>query len=131
VLLHPADGRNGLLELNAVRVQVIRPEPRGERVLLRPDLADRVQRLEVEPGAVLQTAAVLVGALVGQAYAGTVTVSGGSGSCTWAASGLPAGLAAASSGGTLTISGTPAQSGDFPVSVSLTVNPGVIVTPSP
>jgi len=47
-------------------------------------------------------------ATVGAAYSGTVTVTGGNGTYTWAAvTGLPTGLTATGSGATLTISGTP------------------------
>jgi serine/threonine-protein kinase len=56
----------------------------------------------------------------GQAYSGAVTVSGGTGPYTWAAAtGLPTGLTAAASGGTLTISGTPTQPGTFTIGVSV------------
>jgi serine/threonine protein kinase len=65
-------------------------------------------------------------ATVGAAYSGTVTVSGGKGTYTWAAvTGLPAGLKAAASGATLTISGTPTAAGSFtaPLSVHDSASP--------
>jgi serine/threonine protein kinase len=59
-------------------------------------------------------------ATVGAAYSGTVTVSGGKGTYTWAAAtGLPAGLKAAGSGATLTISGTPTVAGTSTVALSV------------
>ena len=66
VLLHPADRGDRLLELGAGGVEVVRAQPHGQRQVLGPHRADGVQRLEVEPGPVLQAAAVGVGALVGQ-----------------------------------------------------------------
>jgi hypothetical protein len=59
-------------------------------------------------------------AMVGTAYSGTVTVTGGNGTYTWSTvTGLPAGLTASASGATLTISGTPttAQSATATVTV--------------
>jgi serine/threonine protein kinase len=59
-------------------------------------------------------------ATVGTAYSGTVTVSGGAGTYTWAAvTGLPAGLKATASGATLTISGTPTAAGTATVALSV------------
>jgi serine/threonine-protein kinase len=59
-------------------------------------------------------------ATVGTAYSGTVTVSGGKGTYTWAAvTGLPAGLKASASGATLTISGTPTAAGAFTIPLSV------------
>jgi eukaryotic-like serine/threonine-protein kinase len=59
-------------------------------------------------------------ATVGTAYSGTVTVSGGKGTYTWAAvTGLPAGLKATASGATLTISGTPTAAGSFTIPLSV------------
>ncbi len=53
-------------------------------------------------------------------YDGTIAVSGGSGSYTnLSVTGLPAGLSANLSGGTITISGTPTQSGTFTVGVAV------------
>ena len=49
----------------------------------------------------------LPGAVVDQAYSATVIGTGGDGTYNWAVTGLPAGLAATASGGTLTVSGTP------------------------
>jgi serine/threonine-protein kinase len=59
-------------------------------------------------------------ATAGQAYSGTVTVTGGQAPYTWAAAtGLPDGLTATGSGATLTISGTPTKPGPFTVAVSV------------
>jgi serine/threonine protein kinase len=55
---------------------------------------------------------------VRSAYAATVAATGGTGTDSWAASGLPAGLAINSLTGT--ISGTPAASGSFTVTVTVT-----------
>jgi serine/threonine protein kinase len=57
-------------------------------------------------------------AKVGTAYSGTVTVTGGNGTYTWAATGLPAGLTSGASGGTLTISGTPTTAQTATVTVT-------------
>jgi len=59
-------------------------------------------------------------ATVGQAYSGTVTVTGGKGTYTWAAvTGLPAGLTSSANGATLTISGTPTAAGTSTVALSV------------
>jgi len=53
-------------------------------------------------------------------YDGTISITGGTGSYSGLqVSGLPAGLTDSLSGSTITISGTPAQSGNFPLSVSV------------
>jgi serine/threonine-protein kinase len=60
------------------------------------------------------TGTVTVQALLGTAYTGYATVSGGKGPYTWSpVTGLPPGLTATANGGTLTISGTPTQVGSF------------------
>jgi eukaryotic-like serine/threonine-protein kinase len=61
----------------------------------------------------------LTGAVVNQAYSATVIGTGGDGAYNWAVAGLPAGLAATPSGGTLIVSGTPTASGSFPVAVTV------------
>jgi hypothetical protein len=61
----------------------------------------------------------LTGAVVDQAYSAAVIGTGGDGTYNWAVTGLPDGLTANSSGGTLTVSGAPAESGSFPVSVTV------------
>ena len=61
----------------------------------------------------------LTGAVVDQAYSATVIGTGGDGTFSWSVTGLPAGLAATASGGTLTVSGTPTVSGSFPVAVTV------------
>jgi hypothetical protein len=50
-------------------------------------------------------------ATVNVAYTGTVVASGGSGNYSWAVTGLSDGLTSSTSGGTLTISGTPTATG--------------------
>ncbi len=61
----------------------------------------------------------LTGAVVDQAYSAAVIATGGNGTFNWSVTGLPAGLAATASGGTLTVSGTPTASGSFPVAVTV------------
>jgi eukaryotic-like serine/threonine-protein kinase len=58
-------------------------------------------------------------ATVGKAYSASITGTGGNGSYTWTVTGLPSGLTSTSKGRTLTISGTPAVSGSFPVAVTV------------
>ncbi len=61
-------------------------------------------------------------AAVGQAYSATVIGTGGDGSYNWSVTGLPDGLTATASGGTLMVSGTPTDGGGF--SVTVTVSDG-------
>ncbi|HEX9039733.1 MAG TPA: putative Ig domain-containing protein [Trebonia sp.] len=59
-------------------------------------------------------------ATIGTAYSATATATGGKGSYKWAAAtGLPPGLTAVASAGTLTISGTPTTAGTYPIQVSV------------
>ncbi|HTW05567.1 MAG TPA: putative Ig domain-containing protein [Streptosporangiaceae bacterium] len=58
-------------------------------------------------------------AQVGAGYSGTLTVSGGSGGYTWAATGLPAGLTASPGGPALTVSGSPRTAGTFTAEVTV------------
>jgi eukaryotic-like serine/threonine-protein kinase len=59
-------------------------------------------------------------ATIGTAYSATVTATGGKGSYKWAAAtGLPPGVTAKASAGTLTVSGTPTTSGAFTIKVSV------------
>jgi hypothetical protein len=58
-------------------------------------------------------------AAVGQAYSATVIGTGGDGSYNWSVTGLPDGLTATASGGTLMVSGTPTDGGSFPVTVTV------------
>jgi eukaryotic-like serine/threonine-protein kinase len=58
-------------------------------------------------------------AVVGQAYSATVIGTGGDGTYNWSVTGLPDGLAAIPSGGTLTVSGTPTGDGSFSVAVNV------------
>jgi hypothetical protein len=61
----------------------------------------------------------LANAVVNQAYSEMVIATGGDGAYNWAVTGLPAGLTAAPSGGTLIVSGTPTASGSFPVAIAV------------
>jgi eukaryotic-like serine/threonine-protein kinase len=61
----------------------------------------------------------LAGAVVNQGYSDTVIATGGDGAYSWAVTGLPGGLTATPSGGTLTVSGTPTASGSFPVDITV------------
>ena len=58
-------------------------------------------------------------AVVDQGYSATVIGTGGDGTYDWSVTGLPDGMGATVSGGTLTVSGTPTESGIFPVSVTV------------
>ena len=58
-------------------------------------------------------------ATIGAAYSGTVAASGGSGNYAWTVTGQSGGLTASSSGGTLTIGGTPTSTGTVSFSVSV------------
>jgi len=69
------------------------------------------------PALAISTTA-LPGGTEGTAYSATVAATGGDGSYTWTASGLPNGLAIGA--GTGTISGTPAGAGTFAVTVTAT-----------
>jgi len=51
--------------------------------------------------------------IVGQAYSGTATVTGGDGTYTWSAVELPPGLTATANGGTLTLGGAPTEMGTW------------------
>ncbi len=52
-------------------------------------------------------------------YSGTVVASGGSGNYTWTVTGQAKGLSTSASGGTLTVSGTPAATGTVSLNVSV------------
>ncbi len=58
-------------------------------------------------------------ATVNVAYSGTVVASGGSGNYSWTVTGLSDGLTSSSSGGTLTISGTPTAAATVTANVSV------------
>ena len=58
-------------------------------------------------------------ATVNAAYTGTVAATGGSGNYSWTVTGLSDGLTSSSSGGTLTISGTPTSAATVTASVSV------------
>jgi hypothetical protein len=51
--------------------------------------------------------------IVGLAYSGTATVTGGNGTYEWNVEGLPPGLAATANGASLTLSGAPAETGTW------------------
>ena len=90
--------------------------------------------------AVSITTTSLTAGTEGTAYSATVAATGGTGTATWTATGLPAGLSISSAG---TISGTPTASGNFSVVVTATagtsasatlglvINPAAVVTASP
>jgi hypothetical protein len=59
-------------------------------------------------------------ATVNVAYTGTVVASGGSGNYTWTVTGLSDGLTSSTSGGTLTISGTPTAAGAISFNATVT-----------
>jgi len=77
--------------------------------------------LTVHSAAVLPLAITgdLTGAVVDVPYSATLIGTGGNGTYNWAVTGLPTGLAATASGGTLTVSGTPTESGSFAVAVTV------------
>ena len=56
---------------------------------------------------------------VGVAYSGTVQASGGSGNYSWTVTGQSEGLSTSSTGGTLTVGGTPTSAGTVSLSVSV------------
>jgi eukaryotic-like serine/threonine-protein kinase len=59
-------------------------------------------------------------ATLGEPYSASLSVSGGNGGVRWGrVSGLPRGMTATPRGDTLVIAGTPAVTGDFPVTVSV------------
>ncbi len=67
------------------------------------------------------TTAGLPGATVGGAYSATLTATGGNGTNTWSATGLPAGLTLSTAG---VISGTPATAGSNSLSITVTSGDG-------
>ena len=75
-----------------------------------------IYTLQINSGFTITTGALPPGSLQ-QPYSTTVSVSGGTAPYTWSASGLPVGLSIAS--GTGVISGTPATSGTYSVTVSV------------
>jgi eukaryotic-like serine/threonine-protein kinase len=94
--------------------------------------------ITVSAPAVKVTTAALPAGTAGVAYSATLAASGGTGTFTWSASGLPAGLTLSGA----TISGTPTASGSFTVSVtatsgtaatvslSLVIAPAVVTSPT-
>ncbi len=68
----------------------------------------------------LQVSGGLGTATRGQAYAASLSTSGGNGSVKWGqVTGLPRGITATPRGDTLVVAGTPTVTGDFPVTVSV------------
>jgi eukaryotic-like serine/threonine-protein kinase len=65
----------------------------------------------------LQVSGGLGTAIVGQPYSAALSAAGGNGNVRWRVSGLPRGITATPDGDTLLIAGTPAATGDFPVTV--------------
>ena len=79
----------------------------------------------------LQVSGGLGTATVGEPYSASLSTSGGNGSVKWGqVKGLPRGMTATPRGNTLVITGTPAATGDFPVTVSVsdTESPAQTVT---
>ncbi len=85
------------------------------------DLASATDTLTIQaPALVLGPLSPTQWTLNQPGYDGTIHVSGGSGSCSNAAvTGLPAGLKYSLSGNTISITGTPTQSGTFTLGVSV------------
>lgn len=73
------------------------------------------------PLVITTTSASLGNAVAGSAYSGSLASSGGTGSVTWSATGLPPGLSISSAG---VISGTATSPGVFPVTVTATDSGG-------
>ena len=71
------------------------------------------------------TTTALSGGTVGVAYSATLAATGGTGTITWAGSGLPPGLAISSAG---TISGTPTTAGTYSATVTATAGTAASVT---
>lgn len=68
----------------------------------------------------LQVSGGLGTATLGEPYSASLSASGGNGGVRWGqVSGLPRGMTATPRGDTLVIAGTPAATGDFPVTVSV------------
>jgi serine/threonine-protein kinase len=68
----------------------------------------------------LQVSGGLGTAVLGESYSASLSASGGDGGVRWGrVSGLPRGMTAAPRGDTLVIAGTPAVTGDFPVTVAV------------
>jgi eukaryotic-like serine/threonine-protein kinase len=74
-------------------------------------------KITVSAPAVSITTTALADGTDGTAYSATLAATGGTGTITWAATGLPTGLTISSAG---TISGTPTESGTFTVAVTAT-----------
>ena len=74
--------------------------------------------LTVADAAIAITTAALPGGTVGTAYTTTLAATGGNGTYTWAATGLPAGLAIDAATGT--IAGTPTAAGTSNVAITVT-----------
>ena len=105
-----------------------------------PKTATATLTITVSAPAVSITTASLPAGTQRVAYSATVAATGGTGTATWTATGLPAGLSISSAGA---ITGTPSASGTFSVALtatagtsatatlSLVINPAVVVTSSP
>lgn len=95
------------------------PEPEGE-----PELEPGLEPGVDTDGQISITTTALPEATVGQSYSAQLSASDGSGAVTgsWSAVGLPEGLGLDTSGGL--ISGTPASSGEYTVTVSFSSDAG-------
>jgi hypothetical protein len=106
-----------------------------------PKTATTSLTITVSAPALSITTGSLPAGTVGAAYDAGVTATGGTGTATWAASGLPGGLTINPQTGT--ISGTPNAPGSFPVTITATagttasvaitlvISPAAITSPSP
>jgi len=83
--------------------------------------------LTVSAPALSITTSSLGNGIVGTAFTATVAATGGAGTDTWSATGLPAGLAMGSTG---TISGTPTKSGTYSVAVTVSDTASPVQTAS-
>jgi hypothetical protein len=106
-----------------------------------PKTATTTLTITVSAPALSITTGSLPNGTVRIAYGATVAATGGTGTATWSASGLPGGLTIGSQTGT--ISGTPTASGSFSVTITATagttasakftlvISPAAITSPSP
>ena len=86
----------------------------------RPDDAGTARFTLTVDYAPLQVSGGLGTATLGQPYSASLSAAGGNGGVRWGrVSGLPRGMTATPHGDTLVIAGTPAVTGDFPVTVSV------------
>jgi hypothetical protein len=90
-------------------------------------MATQSYALTIAPSAVSIVTQTLANGAVGSAYSGAVSASGGSGTYTFTATGLPPGVTLASSG---TLTGTPTAAGSYTVAVTATDASGLTAVQS-